>query len=459
MTRTSSWRARARFVESPPVEPPRPKLSEQSLLDFLHGTGLPLVSRLGAVVRNVAIGLTGASVGYAVVALLLLPDGLWNPALPWSGALPALVVAPIYFVAWRKARGQRVQGAALALFVALFTFSALASWPRGAFNVAWYVQPMLALLATTCLGIVPGLLLTLGAVVVLLAASQFGLEAAAAAGGLPDLWIHSVCLAALTLASALTGALMHKVLLAALEAVEQQRRKNADVERALRYRERLLRHAMRVDTVGDLAGLVTHQLRNAYQVMMGHAALAADGDADDAMQRLALVGETLQQSRPLLDQLMSLAHPDDGDPEPGDLNALAAAFCERARRVLPKTIAVEFVACDKPLPVRISQRGLEHSLWNLAINARHAMPDGGALSLTAGLQDGLAFLAVADTGCGIPVELQQRIFDPYFTTKAPGEGTGLGLSLSYGIVKQLGGSIDLKSRVGEGTEVTIALPK
>lgn len=435
--------------------PPQDRITEESLLDFLQQTGLPLVSRLGSLVRRVALTLAVASVVYGGFALAYWPDGWWNARLPWAGALPALAAAPLYFFAWRKARRHNLQGAAQALFLALFLLSALASWPRGAFHAAWYVQPILALLATTCLGVVPGLLLTLFSVVVLLGATLLG---DAAPEGLSEVWIHTVSLSALTLASALTGALLHKVLLAALLAIEEQRRKNQDSARALRYRERLLRHAMRVETVGDLAGMVTHQLRNAFQVMMGHVTLAAEEDPTAAARRLGLVGETLRQARPLLDQLMSLAHPDEGEAEAGDLNAWTQAFFARARCVLPGSIRFELAACDQPLPVRLNQRGLEHALWNLAINARHAMPEGGSLTLTTGLENGLAFLAVADTGCGIPLDVQPRIFDPYFTTKAPGEGTGLGLAAVERFVRASQGQIQLRSKPGAGSTFVLFFP-
>src|SRR5262245_31497283 len=308
------------------------QLSQESLFDFLQSTGLPLVSSLGSVLRRAALALGCVSVGFGLVALLLWPHALWDAALPWAGALPGFAAAPLYFVAWRLAGRQRMQGAALAFFAALFCVSALASWPRGAFNAAWYVEPILALLATCCLGVVPGLVLTLFAVTCVLTsplARQETLDGALSS----QLWAHAASLSALTLASALTGVLVHKVLLAALEAIESQRQQNRHSVRALRHREKLLRHALRVETVGDLAGLVTHQLRNAFQVMLGHVSLGAMNGVEDLARRLDLVGETLQRSRPLLDQLMSLAHPDEGVPEAGDLNAWAAAFFERAQRV------------------------------------------------------------------------------------------------------------------------------
>ncbi|MGE3173378.1 MAG: sensor histidine kinase [Planctomycetota bacterium] len=440
------------------------RLSEESLLDFLQSTGVPLVSRLGSMVQRATLLLLIASFGYGLFALAFWRDGLWSAQLPWSGALPSLVTAPMYFGAWRLARADRLQWSAMVLFGGLLAFSALASWPHGALHPAWYVQPILALLATCCLGVVPGLVLTLLAVACLLSAPTVPPGTGTGLAGLVevvevDVWLHTVSLTALTLASALTGVLVHKVLLAALVAVETQRRLNAEHARALRYREKLLRHALRVETVGDLAGLVTHQLRNAFQVMIGHVTLGAMGGADQIAERLTLVGETLQQSRPLLDQLMSLAHPDDGAPEFGDLGEWTEAFAERARRVVPASIRIELSRHDGAMPVLLSARGLEHALWNLAINARHAMADeGGVLSLTTGIEDDHAWVAVADTGCGIEPELQARIFDPYFTTKAPGEGTGLGLTAVERFVRASQGQVRVRSKPGSGATFVLLFP-
>ena len=95
---------------------------------------------------------------------------------------------------------------------------------------------------------------------------------------------------------------------------------------------------------------------------------------------------------------------------------------------------------------------------SVLVNAADAIVGGGRITVRSRAERDV-LVTISDTGCGIPEENLKKVFEPFFTTKEPGEGTGLGLSLSYGIVKQLGGSIDLKSKVGEGTQVTIALPK
>lgn len=433
------------------------RLSQETLFDFLAGTGLPLVSSLVLLVRWLSLGLAIAGFGYGAACLLLLPDGLWNPALPWAGALPSLVAAPFYLLAFRAAERQRMQHAALLLFSALFLLSLLATWPRGAFSPAWYLQPLLALLAACCLGVVPGLSMTLVAVVVMLLAPFAAATVPTLRDLGPELWTHTTSLAAVTLASALTGVLVHKVLIAALLAAEVQRHKNLHSARALRYREKLLRHAMRVETVGDLAGLVSHQLRNAYQVMMGHVALGS-GAGEEATQRLRMIGEHLERTRPLLDQLMLLAHPDEGRTEPVDLEAEVRRFHAQASRLLPAATGITFEAAARPIPVLLNPRGLEHALWNLIVNARQAMPDGGSIRIGTAVHDGMGVLFVADTGCGMPRSILDRIFTPYFTTKPPGQGTGLGLAAVDRFVRACNGRITVESEEGKGTVFRLAFP-
>lgn len=381
----------------------------------------------------------------------------WSGSAPLGGALPALCSSIVAGVAWGAAKSGRLRRAGALMFSSLLLWTTLAAWHGGAFCGGWYAAPFLSLLATACVGVVPGLSLTVLSVAAMALAS-FGspvLEIASDDGGA---WAHVFFLIALTLASALVGALSHSLLAAALRATSKHRREQVEAARALRQSEKMLRHAMRVDTVGDLAGLVSHQLRNAFQVMMGQVSLHAMDDDDKSGERLRLVGETLAQSRPLLDQLMDLAHPEDGAVETCDLGPWVAKFVERVRAVMPQAIEVRWERPASPLPVSIDIRGLEHALWNLAINARHAMEQGGALTILADVHEGAVRIRVRDTGCGIPAELQQRIFDPYFTTKPIGQGTGLGLTAVARFVLASHGAIELTSKMGEGTEFALRFP-
>ena len=429
---------------------------EESLLDFLEDAGLPLLGRLGALLRSASFGLMLVSIAYGV-ATAVLGGRLWSAEAPWGGAVPSLASAPLYALAWNGARRGRLANSGFWLFAALFCLSTLASWSRGCFHPGWYAQPFLCLLASACLGIVPGLSLALVAACALAVSplSGDGLSGTVVAG---EMWVHSISLMALSLASALTGVLLHKVLVATLEAGARHRIEKLETARALRQSEKLLRHALRVDTVGDLAGLVSHQLRNAFQVMIGHVTLNTLDGEDRSSERLRMVGESLMQSRPLLDQLMRLAHPDDGVAEDCDLAAWMREFAERARHVMPSSVEVKFEPCAQPMPVRLDLRGLEHALWNLAINARHAMDHGGTLTIGARLDGGMACVSMQDTGCGIPQELQQRIFDPYFTTKPVGQGTGLGLTAVARFVLSSEGRIEVESEPQKGAKFVLRFP-
>ena len=161
------------------------------------------------------------------------------------------------------------------------------------------------------------------------------------------------------------------------------------------------------------------------------------------------------------------------DPKVVDANALVAGLEELLRRTVGPAIAVETVLPADLGPILCDPNQLENALLNLCINARDAMPDGGALriemrqvevdALFAGERDmpegPYVTLAVTDTGTGMPPEVIARAFDPFFTTKPLGEGTGLGLSMIYGFAKQSGGQVRIHSKEGVGTTVTVYLPR
>lgn len=438
------------------------QLSEESLFGFFTSTRIPVVSSLSAVIRWVSLGLAVACSLFGAACLLFVEDGWWSTHLPWSGALPALSAAPLFFAAWFGWRRHHLQQAATLMFTALFALTILANWPRGVFSPAWYLHPVLALIATMSLGVLPGLSLTLVAAVSLLAAATFAapgpLELGYAENWNYERWVHSAALAAVTLASALTGAIVNRLVFMALITAESQRRKNFESSRALRHREKLLSHALRVETVGDLAGMVCHQLRNTFQVLMGQVTLCSISTDEERVRRLAMIEDTLDQARPLLDQLMRLAHPDEEGSVLCDVAVVLRQFREHARLVLPGAIQI---TCESPevLPrVQIDPHGLVHALWNLVINARQAIQGGGAITVRGGSDRHQVWIEVADTGCGMTKEVQQRIFDPYFTTKAPGQGTGLGLTAVARFVRAGNGLVQVESEVGRGTTFRLRFP-
>lgn len=433
-------------------------LSEESLFGFLTSTRLPVVSSLSALIRWISLGLGCACVVLAIGSSMLADHGFWSARLPWSGALPAIAAAPFFFAAWLQWRNHRLQRAATLLFVALFTLTILANWPRGVFSPAWYVHPVLCLVATISLGVTPGLVLTLLAVAALLLATTAA-SADEAGGSSLHVWEHSTSLAAVVLASALAGAILNRLVFLTLMTAESQRRKNFESSRALRHREKLLRHALRVETIGDLAGMVCHQLRNTFQVLMGHVTMANLADDTERTRRLHLIEQTLEQARPLLDQLMRMAHPDDGAPTSCDIREILHQFHQQAELVLPGSIRITCELPDEPAPALLDPQGLSHALWNLVINARQAIAGDGSIHLRAGVEAHQVWLEVGDTGCGMPPEVQSRIFDPYFTTKPPGQGTGLGLTAVARFVRSSSGLIQVESKAGHGTTFRLRFPK
>jgi signal transduction histidine kinase len=145
--------------------------------------------------------------------------------------------------------------------------------------------------------------------------------------------------------------------------------------------------------------------------------------------------------------------------EPVDLKATLdevvrlIAYDRRARNV-----RIDWAPTDADLELHGLRDQLQQVFINLALNALDAMPDGGELRIRAEKQGQSIVVRLADTGCGVPPELGRRIFDPFFTTKPQGQGTGLGLAVSYGVVQRHGGTIDFESNNGRGTVFTIELP-
>ncbi|HYD99891.1 MAG TPA: ATP-binding protein, partial [Alphaproteobacteria bacterium] len=170
-------------------------------------------------------------------------------------------------------------------------------------------------------------------------------------------------------------------------------------------------------------------------------------------------------------QLLAFARRQQLVPAPVDLNAVLEGMADLLPAALGIGIAIDLRPCPGLWPALADVNQVETALLNLAINARDAMPEGGTLTIATGaavapspelpdLPPGdYAVLSVADTGTGMPPEVRARAFEPFFTTKAQGKGSGLGLSMVYGIVRQLGGTARIDSAPGRGTAVRLYLPR
>lgn len=240
-------------------------------------------------------------------------------------------------------------------------------------------------------------------------------------------------------------------------------------------RDRALQQAQKMETVGELAGGVAHDFNNLLTIIVGNLELLEPGltdgtakDALDRIQRAAANGADLTQ------RLLAFSRQQQLDPERVEINHLVIRTSELLRRSIGEHITLAVTLAPELWPVLADPAQIETSLTNLALNARDAMPNGGNLMIeTQNVQidaehgpvslevkpGPYVALSITDTGEGIPSEIRSRIFEPFFTTKGKSGGTGLGLAMVFGFIKQSGGHITVSSEVGKGTTFTLYLPR
>ncbi len=244
-------------------------------------------------------------------------------------------------------------------------------------------------------------------------------------------------------------------------------------------RERLtheLAQSQKMQAIGQLTGGVAHDFNNLLTVIMSGLDMIG-GDADDPERVRNLAGQALeaaQRAASLTQRLLAFARRQPLRPQVIDLNQLVANAEHLLRRTLGETITIETVTGDGLWPCESDPVQLENVILNLAINARDAMPDGGHLSIETAnarldryyaehnddvLPGQYVMLAVSDNGYGMEPGVLRQAFEPFFTTKPTGEGSGLGLSMVYGFVKQSGGHVKIYSEPDAGSTVRIYLPR
>jgi len=238
--------------------------------------------------------------------------------------------------------------------------------------------------------------------------------------------------------------------------------------------ERQLRQAQKMEAVGQLAGGIAHDFNNILSAVMGLAdLLVADLPAGSESHEDALeIRETARRAADLTRQLLAFSRKRTLSPRPLDLNALIADLERMLRRTLGDDILLETSLTAELGVVRADPSAIEQVLVNLAINARDAMPGGGTITIVTRrrtitrpgeFEDAspgeYVELEVGDDGMGMPPEVSARVFEPFFTTKPAGKGTGLGLAMVYGIVRQTGGYIAVTSTPGAGTTFRVILPR
>lgn len=234
-------------------------------------------------------------------------------------------------------------------------------------------------------------------------------------------------------------------------------------DRAERGRlQKQLRHADRLATLGQLAAGMAHELNEPLANILGFAQLAqgAEGLGDDVGADLGRIVEASLRARDIVRQLRLYARQGPEQREPTDVNALVreGSFLVASRCARQGVELVHELAPALP-PVLADRVQVHQVLVNLAMNAVQAMPEGGTLTVVTGVRpDGDVLFEVRDTGCGMAPEVQEQALLPFYTTKGPEQGTGLGLAVVDGIVSAHGGTLELHSAVGQGTVVRVVLP-
>ncbi|MET0406959.1 MAG: response regulator, partial [Hyphomicrobium sp.] len=257
-------------------------------------------------------------------------------------------------------------------------------------------------------------------------------------------------------------------------AVLEQRVNTALAERATA--EAQLRQAQKMESIGKLTGGVAHDFNNVLQIIGGNLQLLVRDTAGNlrAEQRLQTAIAAVARGSKLASQLLAFGRRHPLAPKVINLGRLIRGIDDLLRRALGESIEIETVIAGGLWNTHVDATQVENALLNLAINARDAMNAHGRLTIEAGnasLDDDYAsqhsevqagqyvMVAVTDTGCGMTPDVIDQVFEPFFTTKPEGQGTGLGLSMVYGFVKQSGGHIKIYSEVGQGTTVRMYLPR
>jgi PAS domain S-box-containing protein len=236
-----------------------------------------------------------------------------------------------------------------------------------------------------------------------------------------------------------------------------------DITERKQLESRLLQ-AQKMEAIGQLAGGVAHDFNNMLMVIAGNISVALDSETlpvDDA-DALREAQQAAERATDLTRQLLTFSRRGAMQLEAVDLPQTLQRVCQMLRRLIHESIAFELDLCDDAPRVYSDVGQLEQMLVNLALNARDAMPDGGVLRFSLRVEQDAGrpwlLLQVSDTGRGMSPETRARMFDPFFTSKPQGEGTGLGLSVVYGIVARCGGTIDVQSELQRGTTILVRLP-
>lgn len=240
--------------------------------------------------------------------------------------------------------------------------------------------------------------------------------------------------------------------------------------------EERLRQAHKMHAIGELTGGIAHDFNNLLAIIIGNLQLLEEELADNDPRR-ELISDAMwsaERGAELISRLLAFSRRQRLNPKATDLNQVVREMTDLLRRTLGETIEIREILAPALVKTMIDQGQLQNVLLNLTVNARDAMPKGGVLTITTenavlmadeiedkhGVKPGeYAVMSITDTGVGMPADVLERIFEPFFSTKPFGKGSGLGLSMVYGFVTQSGGHITVDSEVGRGTTIKLYLPK
>ena len=384
------------------------------------------------------------------------PAERFSVFLPWSDRSSSLDARRRYAVAILAVAAAAALRLAIAAVGQRFLFT---TFFMALFVSAWYggfgptILALVLSLVTVYLSLLPG-------------ERTFDLNTSIASAG-------ALLFALIGLATAWMG----ETRLRAFRRSEEHARLAAEALRAQLGAEAAVRSLQRLESVGQLAGGVAHEVNNQMTVVLGAADFILRRDDVPAPVRadVEVMRDAAQRSAGITAQLLAFGRRQILRPEVVDLSAVVAEFQPVLRRTMGERYELAYDLAPHPARVRADRRQLEQVLLNLALNAGDAMPEGGRLSLqTARVEltapdarlplepsvrpGSYVEFAMTDQGTGMDEATLERIFEPFFSTKGTGKGSGLGLSMVYGIIRQSGGYIAVRSVVGRGTTFVVYLP-
>ncbi len=251
-----------------------------------------------------------------------------------------------------------------------------------------------------------------------------------------------------------------------------ERRKS---EEQMQRLEDQLRQSQKMEAIGQLAGGIAHDFNNILTAIIGYSSLLKMkmNDNDPLINNIDQILASSERAANLTQSLLAFSRKQVTNPQPADLSGIINKVENLLKRIIGEDVELKIILADAPLTTMADSGQIQQVLMNLSTNARDAMPKGGALTISTeaidadegfikshgfGEPGSYALIEISDTGAGMDEKTRDRIFEPFFTTKEAGKGTGLGLTMVYGIVKQHNGYINVYSEQGHGTTFKIYLP-